>query len=109
MEVRRVKDLNLSKISGDSTDQEILEAIDRAGDLRCMKRLFDWPRAGETKAWVPLQVLVGSTKRKDIELEGRLEVLVHRGCIEKTTKNRLNGMVKDMSHTGPRFRVKLKK
>lgn len=80
-------------ITAQSTDEEIINAINAAGEHRHGWRQHDWPNAGETKAWVT-PADIGDSSRTNTALLKRLVALVKGGKLETRRISRK-----------PRFRV----
>jgi len=72
------------KVTADSSDTEIIAAINEAGHLRLPWREHDWPEPEEKggKAWV-IPSDIGASRRGNRSLMGRLKKMVTTGILKR--------------------------
>lgn len=74
-----------SFVTADSSDQEIIDAINAAGEHRHHWRKHDWskePGSNNTRSWV-IPHDIGRSTRKDTSLLLRLRQMVRAGLLEE--------------------------
>jgi hypothetical protein len=70
-------------VTARSPTKKIVEAINKAGDLRPPWRPHDWPKKGERRSWV-LPNEIGVSTARNPSLLKRLRAMVAAGILEET-------------------------
>ena len=94
----------ITPVTAKSTNQEIVDAIDEAGNFRNPSRIFDHPREVETKSWV-IPREIGVIEKGDKSLVERLLQMGKDGILEVSYYSILKCRSKEKDNN-PRFRVK---
>ena len=107
-------DFGKSTVTAQSSDEEIMNAIDAAGEHRYYWRRSDWPKEGSnnTKSWVKPGD-IGLSTREDTSLLKRLKGMVASGLLEQRYVQVANSYKKNYGFQDtpvdrpmfPRFRV----
>lgn len=71
-------------VTAQSSDQEIIDTINAAGEFHHTWRKYDWPKepTNNWKTWV-IPNDIGQSTRKDKTLLNRLRVMVKQGLLEE--------------------------